>query len=62
MILGVLENLITRSTRLLGEGFAGSKTKLAVVLETVLTESELGKYCRKKGLYSEQVKGWKEES
>ena len=40
-----------------------AETKLAVVLETtVLTESELGEYCRKKGLYPEQVKRWKEES
>ena len=35
--------------------------KLAVVIETAaLNESELGEYCRKKGLYSEQVRRWKE--
>ena len=35
--------------------------KLAVVIETAaLNESELGEYCRKKGLYPEQVQRWKE--
>lgn len=35
--------------------------KLAVVIETAaLNESELGEYCRKKGLYPEQVRRWKE--
>jgi transposase len=35
--------------------------KLAVVIETAaLNESELGEYCRKKGLYPEQVHRWKE--
>ncbi len=35
--------------------------KLAVVIETAaLNESELGEYCRKKGLYPEQVRCWKE--
>ena len=35
--------------------------KLAVVIETAaLNETELGEYCRKKGLYSEQVQRWKE--
>ena len=34
--------------------------KLAVVIETaVLNESELGEYCRKMGLYPEQVHRWK---
>ena len=38
------------------------ETKFAVVVETaVLSESELGEYCRKKGLYSEQVKQWKQQ-
>jgi transposase-like protein len=37
-----------------------AETKLAVVIETSpLSESELGQYCRKKGLYVEQVKQWK---
>ena len=35
--------------------------KLAVVIETAaLNESELGEYCRKMGLYPEQVHRWKE--
>ena len=35
--------------------------KLAVVIETAaLNESELGEYCRRKGLYPEQVQRWKE--
>jgi putative transposase len=36
------------------------ETKLAVVVATAtLSESELGEYCRKNGLYPEQVKQWK---
>ncbi len=32
----------------------------AVVVESaVLNEAELSEYCRKKGLYSEQIKAWK---
>lgn len=35
--------------------------KLAVVIETApLSETELGAYCREKGLYPEQVKRWKD--
>jgi len=35
--------------------------KLAVVIETAaLNESELGEYCRRKGLYPEQIHRWKE--
>lgn len=35
--------------------------KLAVVIETTpLSETELGVYCREKGLYPEQVQRWKE--
>lgn len=35
--------------------------KLAVVIETAsLSETELGTYCREKGLYPEQVQRWKE--
>lgn len=35
--------------------------KLAVVIETAaLNETELGEYCRRKGLYPEQVRRWKE--
>jgi len=37
-----------------------AETKLAVVIETAtLSESELSEYCRKKGLYVEQIKRWK---
>ena len=36
------------------------ETKFAVVVETAaLSESELGEYCRKKGLYTKQIKQWK---
>lgn len=35
--------------------------KLAVVIETApLSATELGAYCREKGLYPEQVQRWKE--
>ena len=38
------------------------ETKFAVVVETAaLSESELSEYCRKKGLYPEQVKQWKQQ-
>lgn len=38
-----------------------SQDKFMVVLETTnLNEAELSKYCRKKGLYPEQVKQWEE--
>lgn len=37
--------------------------KLTVLAETAaLNEAELGEYCRKKGLYAEQVKGWREQA
>jgi transposase len=39
-----------------------AEAKFAVVVETTpLSESELSEYCRKKGLYPEQVKSWKED-
>jgi transposase-like protein len=38
-----------------------AQDKLAVVIETAaLNESELSEYCRKKGLYPEQVQRWRE--
>ncbi len=38
-----------------------SEEKFAVVVETAaLSEVELSEYCRKKGLYPEQVSAWKE--
>lgn len=43
------------------EGWSAD-TKLAVIIETApLSESELGQYCREKGLYPEQVRRWKKE-
>jgi transposase len=37
-----------------------SEEKFAVVLETAsLNELELGEYCRRNGLYPEQIAGWK---
>lgn len=37
-----------------------AETKLSVIIEAAsLSETELSQYCRKKGLYSEQVKQWK---
>ena len=37
-----------------------SENKFAVVVETLpLNEAELAEYCRKKGLYVDQVKSWK---
>ena len=39
-----------------------AEAKLAVVAETMpLSESELGKYCREKGLYPEQVNEWRQD-
>lgn len=38
-----------------------AEAKFAVVVETAtLSEVELSEYCRKKGLFPEQVKAWKE--
>jgi len=38
------------------------ETKFAVVVETAaLSESEIGEYCRIKGLYPEQIKQWKQQ-
>jgi len=38
-----------------------AEEKFAVVLETAtLSEVELSEYCRSKGLYSEQIKAWKQ--
>ena len=40
-----------------------AEAKLAVVIETaILSESELSRYCREKGLYPDQVKRWKQDS
>jgi transposase len=37
------------------------KNKLAVIIETAsLNEHELAEYCRRKGLYPEQIERWKE--
>lgn len=38
-----------------------AEAKLAVVIETAaLSEIELNEYCRRKGLYAEQVQSWKQ--
>ncbi len=38
-----------------------TKDKFAAVVETAsLNESELAEYCRKRGLYPEQIAGWRE--
>jgi transposase len=38
-----------------------AQAKLTVVIETAtLSEIELSEYCREKGLYPEQVKGWRQ--
>lgn len=37
-----------------------NEEKLAVMIETAdFNELELGEYCRRKGLYPEQISGWK---
>ena len=42
------------------ENWSG-ESKFAVVLETAaLNEAELAEYCRKKGLYAEQIQRWRE--
>ena len=42
------------------ENWSG-QDKLAVVIETAaFNEQELSEYCRKKGLYAEQIAHWKE--
>ena len=42
------------------ENWSG-ENKLAVVIETAaLNEEELAEYCRSKGLYVEQIQGWRE--
>ncbi len=40
-----------------------AEAKLATVIETAsMSETQLNEYCRQKGLFAEQVKGWKEAS
>ena len=44
-----------------GKGSSGEK--LAIVVESAaLNEAELAEYCRKKGLYVEQVKAWRAQA
>jgi transposase-like protein len=41
-------------------GVLRSEEKFAILLETAsLNELEIGEYCRRKGLYPEQIAGWK---
>lgn len=38
----------------------GAEARFSIIVETAaLSESELGEYCRKKGIYPEQIKMWK---
>jgi transposase-like protein len=38
-----------------------AEAKFAIVVETAtLSEHELGQYCRERGLFPEQIKGWKQ--
>lgn len=42
-------------------GMLASEEKFAVVMETAtLNELELGEYCRRKGLFAEQISTWRE--
>lgn len=58
-------NEARRSGRLLPDGDTSpagwdSTDKFAAVCETApLNEAELGEYCRKRGLYPEQIKAWR---
>jgi len=39
-----------------------AQARLAVIIETAtLSETELGEYCRRKGLYPEQIAQWKQD-
>ena len=39
-----------------------AEVRFSAIVETVtMSELELGAYCREKGLYLEQIKGWKSE-
>jgi transposase len=41
-------------------GSLSKEDKLSIIIETApLSEVELGEYCRRKGLYPEQIAGWK---
>jgi len=41
-------------------GQLSNEDKLAIIIESApLSEVELGEYCRRKGLYPEQISGWK---
>lgn len=42
------------------EGWTTRDKFTAVVESMVLNEVELGEYCRKKGIYPEQIKSWRE--
>lgn len=44
-----------------GSGQLSSEEKFAVVLESAgLNEMELGEYCRRKGLYAQQITAWRQ--
>ena len=54
-----------RQGRLLPDGMQGpegwsSRDKFAAVVETAaLSEAEVAEYCRQRGLYPEQIRGWR---
>nr|VFK11813.1 MAG: Transposase [Candidatus Kentron sp. LPFa] len=42
-------------------GGLSAETKFAIVVETAtLSEEELGRYCRERGLFGEKIKSWKQ--
>lgn len=52
-------NLETKSVK--SSGDRGSREKFLIVLETyTMNEAELSDYCRKKGLYKEEIERWRE--
>lgn len=54
------ERSMARKGNVNAENWPG-REKLAVVVETAsMTAYELSEYCRKKGLYTEQIKRWEE--
>ena len=68
--LGISKNTIYQWTRNNKERYRKQKTvskwtshdKFQVVLETAsLTERELAEYCRRKGIYVDDIKNWKEQ-
>lgn len=41
--------------------YLSAEAKLSVVIETIaMNETELSQYCRERGLYPQEIKGWKQ--